>query len=171
MRLIGAAVARPSLPDDLLRVRVAQLHASLDDPLAAESRLALDRRPSANPPRRHRPAPAPDRLAADLRDLLDAHLVDGLTLRAAGSVLHAHPAHLVRRFTAAFGLPPHRYLTGRRIETARGRLLAGQPVADVAVAVGFHDQAHLHRHFTPAGRHDPVALRPSRARWRDDLPR
>ena len=147
-RLTGAAVARPSLPDDLLRVRVAQLHASLDDPLAAESRLALvgDRLRThlgGDPP-----APAPDRLAADLRDLLDAHLVDGLTLRDAGSVLHAHPAHLVRRFTAAFGLPPHRYLTGRRIETARGRLLAGQPIADVAVAVGFHDQAHLHRHFT-----------------------
>jgi AraC-like DNA-binding protein len=146
--LTGAAVARPSLPDDLLRLRVAQLHASLDEPLAAESRLALigDRL------REHlgggAPAAATDRLAADLRDLLDAHLVDGLTLRAAAAALHAHPAHLVRRFTAAFGLPPHRYLTGRRIEAARGRLLAGQAAADVAAAVGFHDQAHLHRHFT-----------------------
>ncbi len=147
-RLTGAAIARPSLPDDLLRIRVAQLHAGLDDLLAAESRLALigDRL------REHlggaAPAPAPDRLAADLRDLLDAHLVDGLTLRAAADLLHAHPAHLVRRFTAAFGLPPHRYLTGRRIEAARGRLLAGQPIAEVATSVGFHDQAHLHRHFT-----------------------
>jgi AraC-like DNA-binding protein len=26
-------------------------------------------------------------------------------------------------------------------------LLEGEPIADVAVAVGFHDQAHLTRHF------------------------
>lgn len=54
----------------------------------------------------------------------------------------------MRTFTAAFGLPPHRYLTGRRVEAARARLLAGEPIASVAVGVGFHDQAHLHRHFT-----------------------
>lgn len=146
--LTRAAVARPALPDGLLRTRVAQLHASLDDPLHAESRLAL----VADRLREHLggagPAPPPDRLAADLRDLLDVHLADGLTLRAAAATLHTHPAHLVRRFTAAFGLPPHRYLTGRRVAAARARLLAGEPIADVAVAVGFHDQAHLHRHFT-----------------------
>lgn len=146
--LTGAAVARPTVGDDLLRTRVAQLHASLDEPLHAESRLAL----VADRLREHlggvAAAPPPDRLAADLRDLLDVHLTDGLTLRAAAATLHAHPAHLVRRFTAAFGLPPHRYLTGKRVAAARTRLLAGEPPAQVAVTVGFHDQAHLHRHFT-----------------------
>ncbi len=150
--LTGASVASPSLPDPLLRSRVAQLHASLDDPLQAESRLALVadrlREHLGGPARPEGPARAPDRLAADLRDLLDAHVAEGLTLRAAAGVLHAHPAQLVRRFTAAFGLPPHRYLTGRRVALARSRLLAGEPIADVAAAVGFHDQAHLHRHFT-----------------------
>jgi AraC-like DNA-binding protein len=42
--------------------------------------------------------------------------------------------------------PQHRYLVGRRFDAAR-RLLAGERPADVAVAVGFHDQAHLTRHF------------------------
>jgi AraC-like DNA-binding protein len=53
-------------------------------------------------------------------------------------------------FTRTYGLPPHRYLAGRRVEAARRRLLDGEPPADVAVAVGFHDQAqaHLHRDFT-----------------------
>jgi AraC-like DNA-binding protein len=86
-------------------------------------------------------------------------------------VLHTHPAHLVRRFTAAFGLPPHRYLTGRRIEAARGRLLAGEPISDVAVAVGFHDQAHLHRHFAKLVGTTPARFARQGARWRDDLPR
>jgi AraC-like DNA-binding protein len=148
--LIGPAVDAPSLGDPLLRTRVHQLHRALEEPpgLEAESRLAL----IADRLRQHlrgpAPPPAPDRLAEDLRDLLDARMVDGLVLREAAALLHAHPAHLVRSFTRAFGLPPHRYLTGRRVEAARRRLLAGEPVAQVATAVGFHDQAHLHRHFT-----------------------
>ncbi|MFF0310303.1 helix-turn-helix transcriptional regulator [Streptosporangium sp. NPDC004379] len=46
-----------------------------------------------------------------------------------------------------YGLPPHAYLTGRRIERARRLLLNGQRPAEVATSVGFHDQAHLNRHF------------------------
>jgi AraC-like DNA-binding protein len=160
--LTGAAVAAPSLPDPLLRTRVDQLHRALEAPgteLEAESRLAL----IGERIREHlrgEPAPAGAHgLAGDLRDLLDAHLVDGLTLREAGAALHAHPASLVRHFTRAFGLPPHRYLTGRRVEAARRLLLAGEPVADVAAAVGFHDQSHLHRHFTRLVGTTPRAFR------------
>lgn len=148
---IGQAVDAPALADPLLRRRVHQLHRVLETPAAdleAESRLAL----IADRIRQHLRAPAappaPDRLAADLRDLLDTSVVAGLTLRDAAARLHAHPAHLVRSFTRAYGLPPHRYLIGRRVEAARRRLLTGEPVAQVAVGVGFHDQAHLHRHFT-----------------------
>ena len=54
----------------------------------------------------------------------------------------------MRSFGREFGLPPHRYLVGRRVEAARRRLLDGEHIADVAAAVGFHDQSHLHRHFT-----------------------
>jgi AraC-like DNA-binding protein len=152
--LTGAAVATPTWEDALLRSRIDQLHRALDGVpghiLEAESRLALigdriERNLRAGDP--DRPA-VPPRLAGDLRDLLDERLVEGITLRSAAGVLHAHPAHLVRSFTAAFGLPPHRYLTGRRVEAARRRLLAGEPIAAVASAVGFHDQAHLTRHFT-----------------------
>lgn len=35
----------------------------------------------------------------------------------------------------------------RRVDEARGRLLDGVPAAQVAVEVGFCDQAHLTRHF------------------------
>ena len=44
-------------------------------------------------------------------------------------------------------MPPHKYLTGRRIELARRLLLDRMRPADVAVSVGFHDQSHLNRHF------------------------
>ena len=86
-------------------------------------------------------------MAGELRDLIDAHVETGLTLDQASATLHARPAHLVRTFTREFGMPPHRYLTGRRIERARRLLLDGMRPADVAVTVGFHDQSHLNRHF------------------------
>ena len=74
-------------------------------------------------------------------------VVEGLSLPEAAAALGAHPTHLVRAFSREFGIPPHRYLTGRRLDRARRLLLAGERAADVAVAVGFHDQAHLTRHF------------------------
>jgi AraC-like DNA-binding protein len=93
----------------------------------------------------------------DLRELLDARIFEGITLAEAGRILDVSPAHLVRSFTRRFGISPHRYLVGRRIDIARGRLLDGQPLAQVAADVGFHDQAHFTKHFkrhvgtTPGG--------------------
>ena len=88
-----------------------------------------------------------DDVASDLRDLLDERRFGSLTLAEAGRILHVSPAHLVRCFSRRFGIAPHRYLLGRRIDAARGRLLQGEPIAQVATGVGFHDQAHLTRHF------------------------
>jgi AraC-like DNA-binding protein len=150
--LVGAAVDRPCVGDAALRRRIHQLHLALADPadaLEAESRPAFLREHLRHQLRRQAPTPAPGGrgLAHQLRDLLDAHTADGLTLREAAQLLHAHPTHLVRAFTQAHGLPPHRYLTGRRIDQARRLLLAGHRPAEVAVELGFHDQAHLTRHF------------------------
>ncbi|WP_028927581.1 helix-turn-helix transcriptional regulator [Pseudonocardia acaciae] len=152
--LIGAAVDRPGWSDPVLRHRIHQLHRALAQPgeeLAAQSRLSLIRERLDQQLRRAVTGPAAVRdpgLAERLRDLLDAHVVDGLTLDAAAELLHAHPTHLVRAFTRRFGLPPHRYLTGRRIELARRLLLDGLRPAEVATAAGFYDQAHLSRHFS-----------------------
>lgn len=155
---IGPAVDTPDLADPLLRARVAQLHATLahqGDELEAESRLALitDRlrthlRPRVTPATPPTPPTPPSRgVAHTLRDLLDAHLLDNVTLKEAAQRLHTHPTHLVRAFTSTFGIAPHQYVTSRRITQARRLLLAGHPVAEVATATGFYDQPHLTRHF------------------------
>jgi AraC-like DNA-binding protein len=151
--LVGAAASGPSLGDPLLRHRIHQLHLALTpenpDGLEGESRLALVAERLAD---HLRPAPAvrpggSARLARRLRDLLDARTVDGLTLADAAAELGAHPVHLVRSFTAAYGIAPHAYLTGRRIDRARRLLLCGQTPAAAASAAGFYDQAHLTRQF------------------------
>ena len=151
--LIGAAVDHPEYVDPLLRHRIHQLHGVLEDgveDLEAQSRLTLIEERLGQHLRRQVIDP-PDRsdagVAAQLRDLLDAHVPDGITLEDASKLVHAHPAHLVRAFSREYGMPPHRYLTGRRVDLARRYLLDGHPAAQVATLAGFYDQSHLNRHF------------------------
>jgi len=168
-RLTGRAVDRPDTADPALLHAVHALHRSLrhpDDALEAESRLAAvgDRL------RAHLGDPSPNhdeqppRLAGELRDLLDGRLFEHLTLAQAGGDLGASPAHLVRSFTGSFGIAPHQYVLARRIDAARHRLLAGEPIAQVASSVGFFDQAHFTRQFKrhlgiPPGRYTHSAGR------------
>jgi len=152
--LSGAAVDAPGLLDPALARAVSAVHDALlgvDGEFEAASRtVLLTERLRALLAHRD-PPPAPRRdptLARRLRDLLDADVVAGLTLAEAAARLHADPAHLVRSFRREFGLPPHRYLTGRRVDRARRLLLGGVPPAQAAVLAGFYDQSHLTRHFT-----------------------
>lgn len=148
--LIGSAVDHPELTDPCALATLADLHAALQTPadaIAAECgvlalrNLVLD----------HLGDPAPTTpdapLARRLRDLLDEHLTESLTIAEAAQHLGVHPSHLVRAFSQAYGIPPHRYVTGRRVDRARRLLAQGRRAAEVAAATGFHDQAHLTRHF------------------------
>ncbi|KAA5831196.1 AraC family transcriptional regulator [Saccharopolyspora hirsuta] len=161
---IGPAVDGPEITDPALRTRIGQLHAALATPgeeFEAESRLALisHRLREHLRPRLAVASPVTDRgIAQDLRDLLDSRLVAGTTLAETAQLLHAHPAHLVRAFSTAFGIAPHQYLTARRVDLARRLLLDGRPPSEVATAAGFYDQSHLARHFkrilgVPPGRY------------------
>ncbi len=152
-RLTGRAVDAPDVEDPALLRGLDALHSALRDPdetLGAESMLALttERLLTHLGEGADEVARRPDAMVAgELRDLLEEHRFGSLTLREAGRILHVSPAHLVRCFTRTFGIAPHRYVIARRIEGARHRLLDGEPAAEVATGVGFHDQAHLTRHF------------------------
>ena len=146
-RLTGAAVRSPSIADPALAAAVSALHRSLDDPLEAEARLALVSERIALHLDGTAPA-ATDRRDPGLARLVRARLDDDQpTLEALARELGTHPSHLVRVFRREYGLPPHRYVVGRRLDDARRLLLDGVPIAEVAATTGFHDQSHLTRHF------------------------
>jgi AraC-like DNA-binding protein len=54
---------------------------------------------------------------------------------------------LARQFRAQYGTSPYRYSLQRRLDFARKELQRGQPLAQVALAAGFADQAHFTRMF------------------------
>jgi AraC-like DNA-binding protein len=70
---------------------------------------------------------------------------------------------LARQFRAAFGTSPYRYSLMRRLEYAREKLDRNRPLADVALAAGFADQAHLSRRFKAAFGVTPGRYRALRA--------
>ncbi|MCJ1677470.1 AraC family transcriptional regulator [Streptomyces sp. APSN-46.1] len=172
-RLTGAAVDTPLLLDPALRERVHGLHRALGPGEAAVERFEAESRLAFVGERLRgwlagRKAPSAygaagagvAGVAVRLRELLDARVAEGVTLGEASALLglgEVDPTQLIRVFRKAYGLPPHAYLTGRRVAAARRLLLAGMRPAEVATAVGFYDQAHLTRHF---GRH--VGTSPAR---------
>lgn len=115
------------------------------------------------------------------RDLLAADLADPPTLEQLAAAVGARPFPLLRAFSQEYGLPPHGWLTQRRVATARRLLDGGARPAEAAVTVGFVDQAHLTRHFRRIVGVPPGAYRNARrnvqdlaagpaAAWPDDSP-
>jgi AraC-like DNA-binding protein len=86
-------------------------------------------------------------IAQDLRDLLDERFLEGTTLAEAARSLHAHPTHLVRTFSAAFGIAPHQYVTPAASTLPVVCSSTDGHPGEVATAAGFYDQSHLTRHF------------------------
>ncbi|MFK0296442.1 AraC family transcriptional regulator [Streptomyces sp. NPDC090442] len=132
--------------DSLLRIVVARLLRGHGGPL---------------PPRAPRTAGA--RTAARARAVLEERMTDPPTLEELAGELGTGPFALLRAFRAAYGMPPHAWLTDARVRRARRLLEAGAPPAETAVAVGFTDQPHLNRHFTRIVGVPPGAYRRERS--------
>lgn len=115
------------------------------DEAVADALLALARR--------HGRVEAPaagrdgDPAVTRIRDLLHAHYDRDFRLDDLATEAGRSRFQVSRAFAAAYGLPPHAWLTRRRLEVARDLLRAGEPAAEVAAAVGFVDQSHLIRRF------------------------
>jgi len=95
-------------------------------------------------------ASLPDKTRVETaRAFMCEHLSSDLTIARIAEISGISPAHFARSFKAATGLSPHRYLLNLRIERARELLATDMPIARIALEVGFTDQSHLNRVFTP----------------------
>ena len=97
--------------------------------------------------------PAPDLLRyehpglARAAEFIKDNYARSLKLDEICSAADLSPSYLIRAFKDRYGLTPHEYLTNCRIEFSRSQLRRGRPIAEVALAAGFSDQAHLQRSF------------------------
>jgi AraC family transcriptional regulator len=82
------------------------------------------------------------------RELIDAHLAGGISIDMLAAACGLSPSHFKRAFKESTGMPPHRWLTIRRIEMAKSLLLRNKlTMTEIAAASGFADQSHFARVF------------------------
>lgn len=97
--------------------------------------------------------PAPDRHRADnprirlAAEFIRAHCSEALKLEDICAAAGLSPSYLTRSFRRRYGMTPHAYLINSRVQYAQARLRRGGEIAEVALAAGFADQAHLQRTF------------------------
>jgi len=83
-----------------------------------------------------------------VRDKIEASLEVGVTLSELASDVGLSRFHFARAFKASTGMPPHRYMTMRRIELAKELLRdLEKPLTDVALEAGFSSQSHFTGRF------------------------
>lgn len=82
-----------------------------------------------------------------IRDYLEAHFDEDISIEQLSGIAGLSPFHLIRAFGNEVGLPPHAYLIQVRARRARTLLSQGWSVSAAAFEAGFADQSHLTRHF------------------------
>lgn len=155
--VLGRSVSMPYFPqpvvyDDLTRRLLCRLHVAFEQ--GAPS-LELDSRmlwTMAQLVVRHggtqaSPLISEPNAVQRVRDYLDAQFAQNPSLQELAAIAHLSPFHLLRCFRKQVGLPPHEYLTQRRLIQARQLLRLGHPILEVVHATGFADQSHLTRQF------------------------
>jgi AraC family transcriptional regulator len=124
-------------------------------PLAAESLanvLAVDLIRHVLAPREHarrRDGVLPQSKVRAVSEYVEGRLDTGPSLNEMAATAQLSVYHFARQFKAATGLPPHPYVTARRIERAK-QLLQTRPdlsLAEIAALAGFSDQSVFSRHF------------------------
>jgi AraC family transcriptional regulator len=86
-----------------------------------------------------------------VRDYVDAHLEQPLTLDELARVASLSTYHFAHMFRTSFGMPPHAWVLARRLARAQALLAAGTvDLAGAAQACGFGNASHLSRLFLRA---------------------
>ena len=143
----------PPLAIGVLAGLLDQADRTMERDLAAARRLLARAsallRPAVPPPpasgRLGRLAPWQERR---VRAHVDANLHASLRVEDLAAVARLSTSYFARAFKASFGEPPHAYLLRRRVERAQLLMRQGPaPLAQVALACGLSDQAHLSRVF------------------------
>lgn len=84
-------------------------------------------------------------------ELVDARLDGALTVADLAAQCGLSSSYFTQAFRRSTGVPPHRWLTERRVERAKALLRAGaMPLSEIALACGFAHQSHFTRTFTAA---------------------
>jgi transcriptional regulator GlxA family with amidase domain len=94
---------------------------------------------------------------------IDSNLHRTIHTRDLSAVARRSPSHFSRAFKQAVGESPHAYVLRKRLERACHLMVTSPaPLIEIALNVGFSDQAHLSRSFKRAFGQGPASWRRER---------
>ena len=95
-----------------------------------------------------------------VRVYIDSNLHRTIHIRDLSAVARRSPAHFSRKFKQAVGESPHAYVVRRRLERGCQLMVSSTAsLSEIALSVGFSDQAHLCRLFRQAFGQSPASWR------------
>jgi transcriptional regulator GlxA family with amidase domain len=95
-----------------------------------------------------------------VREYIESTFARKIDLSRLAGIAGLSTFYFSRAFRQSMGIPPHRYVTLRRVAAAAELIRkTAKPLADVAIEVGFRDQSHLTRAFNQVTGETPGALR------------
>ena len=98
-----------------------------------------------------------------VRAYIDNNLHRTIHIQDLSAVARRSPAHFSRKFKQAVGESPHAHVVRRRLERACHLMMSSaDPLSEIALNVGFSDQAHLCRLFRQAFGQSPASWRRER---------
>ncbi len=93
---------------------------------------------------------------ARVLDFLSQHIEQDLSVDDLAAVACLSPFHFIRMFRNRVGMPPHRYLSQRRLELAKSLLTTSDiPLSEIALRCCFSSQSNFTRAFHRATRITP----------------
>jgi len=99
-----------------------------------------------------------------LTQYIDEHLAEDISLSSLAELALLSPYHFSRAFKQSFGMPPHRYLTSRRIERAKSLLENRKlSVTEIGLDVGFRETSSFTCAFRKVTGETPTDYRRSLA--------
>src|SRR5262249_21127883 len=91
---------------------------------------------------------------------IEEHLAEDVSLLSLAELVRLSPYHFSRAFKHSFNMPPHRYLTSRRIERAKSLLTARKlTVTEIALDVGFSETSSFTSAFRKVTGETPTDYR------------
>lgn len=92
--------------------------------------------------------PQENELAQAIREAIDAHYSEEISLQQLAETLHVSTYHLAHTFKRIYGYAPMQYVTRRRIGEAQTLLIdTATPITQIAMQVGYNSTAYFDKSF------------------------
>lgn len=80
-------------------------------------------------------------------DYINAHLNEDLSLESLASYFYLNKYHISHIFKDNMGISLHQYIVKKRVQAVKNGVLAGVPLQQLSLEVGFSDYSSLYRAF------------------------